>query len=190
MKTIPISTPGDNNMHLRKTMTTLWRQYLCNGCFVFAACCPVIAVAEPQNGFGAYVGYIGASENGVSSDGISIGVDAQFTINDSWSLNPYLMTSAEHSSAATTVSDELVGMQIRRWFGEWFAGVQLFAHDRLIVANGTAQNSAYGAAPGVLAGIEYPGGWGAEIQAETLENSATPGVLRNAVRLHLTYRWY
>lgn len=177
-------------MYPRKTIASNWRQYLFNGCIVFAACCPVIVFADPQNGFGAYAGFVGASENGVNSNGISIGADAQFTINDKWSLNPYLMASAEHSSASTTVSDELVGMQLRRWFGDWFAGVQLFSHDRLTIANGTTQNSAYGAAPGVLAGIEYPSGWGAEIQADAFENTTIPGVSRNAVRLHLTYRWY
>ena len=149
-----------------------------------------MAFAEPQNGFGAYVGFIGASENSVTSKGISVGVDAQFTINDKWSLNPYLMTSLEHSSVSTTVSDELVGMQFRRWFGDWFVGGQVFAHDRLIVANGTTQNSNYGIAPGVLMGVEYSSGWGAEIQADAFENSVTSGVYRNAVRLNFTYRWY
>ena len=177
-------------MQLRKILPDKWRQHLFSAFIVFGACGPVISYAEPQNGFGAYVGLIGANENGVSSNGVSLGVDAQFTINDYWSLNPYLMTSDEHSSASTTVSDELVGMQIRRWFGNWFVGGQVFAHDRLIYANGTTQNSAYGAAPGVLAGVEYSSGWGAEIQADTYESSSISGVMRNAVRLHLTYRWY
>ena len=177
-------------MQRRKTKTGNWRQHFHIGCIVISACCPAMANAGPQNGFGLYAGAIGASENGVSSKGLSIGVDAQFTINDNWSLNPFLMASAEHSSVSTTVSDELVGLQIRRWFGDWFVGGQVFAHDRLIVGNGTTQNSAYGVAPGVLAGVEYASGWGTEIQADTFENSTTAGVSRNAVRLHLTYRWH
>lgn len=191
MKSALGSTQGDHNMQLRKKMVDHWRQFLYTGCFALAVCCPAIAFATPQNGFGAYLGIIGASENSVTSNGTSVGVDAQFAINDNWSLNPYLMTSLEHSSVSTTVSDELVGMQVRRWFGDWFVGGQVFVHDRLIVANGTTQNSSYGAAPGVLAGVEYSNGWGVEIQADTFENSSlTPGVFRNAVRLHLTYRWY
>ena len=177
-------------MQLRTTIVDNWQQHLFASCIVFATCCPAIAYAVPQNGFGVYGGLIGATENGVTSNGLSIGVDAQFVINDSWSLNSFLMTSAENSSVSTTVSDELAGMQVRRWFGEWFVGGQIFAHDRLIVGNGTTQNSAYGAAPGALAGIEYASGWGGEIQVDAFENSMTPGVLRNAVRLHLTYRWY
>ncbi len=177
-------------MRLKKliTMRHSWQYFL--GGSLFAVCCTPIAQAAPQNGFGVYAGMIGASENGVASKGLSLGADAQFTIDDNWSLNPYLMASLEHSSASTTVSDELVGLQVRRWVGDWFIGAQVFAHDRLIVGNGSTQSSAYGVAPGVLAGVEYASGWGAEIQADTFENSTTAGVSRNAVRLQLTYRWH
>lgn len=177
-------------MQWRKIMTGGWRQYLHTSCVLVVACCPAIAHAEPKNGFGVYGGVIGASENGVTSKGVSVGLDAQFTLDDNWSLNPYLMASAEHSSVSTTVSDELVGLQVRRWFGDWFIGGQVNAHDRLIIGNGTTQSSAYGVAPGVLLGFEYASGWGAEIQADMFENSTTAGTMRNALRLHLTYRWY
>ena len=177
-------------MQLQKTMASKAHQYFCISCMAIAVCSQATAYAAPQNGFGVYGGVIGANENSATSKGLSLGTDAQFVINDDWSLNPYLMASAERSSTSTTVFDELVGLQVRRWFGEWFIGGQAFVHDRLIHGNGNTQASAYGASPGLVAGVEYASGWGAEVQADSFESTNTTGVRRNAVRLQLTYRWH
>lgn len=150
----------------------------------------VPAFASPKNGFGAYGGVIAASENGISSKGLSLGADAQFTINEAWSLNPYLMASVERSSSSNTVSDELVGVQLRYWFSEWFIGGHIFEHDRVFFGNGSSQNSSYGPAFGVVAGLESSTGWGALMQTDTFESTSVSGVKRNAFRLSLTYRWY
>jgi len=175
---------------MRKTIKDKRLQHLGIGCMVIVAYCPAITNAEPQNGFGFYGGVVGATENSVTSSGLSIGADAQFAFNNKWSLNPYIMTSMERSAISTTISDELLGLQLRRWFGDWFIGGHFFAHDRLNISNSTTQNSAYGLAFGVLAGVEYANGWGAEFQTDSFESGYYAGVFRNAVRLNLTYRWH
>lgn len=165
------------------------RKLLCI-CFIAASTfCSGIAAAVPQNGIGAYVGLISAKEGGSESKGLSFGMDAQFVSNDYWSLNPYLMVSDERDSASRTLADGLAGLQIRRWFDDWFVGGQFFVHDRLVFGSGNVQRSTYGPAMGVVAGFEYANGWGAEVQSDSFE-SASPGIRRNAVRLHLTYRWH
>lgn len=154
-----------------------------------AICCGV-ASAAPQNGIGAYAGLIGATENGTTSKGLSLGVGAQFVISNEWSLNPYLLVSAERAPDSKTVSDGLAGLHLRRWFGDWFVGAQVFVHDRIVSGSGNVQSSAYGLAAGALAGFEYASGWGAEVQTDSFESTNTTGVRRNAIRLHLTYRWH
>ncbi len=165
------------------------RKLLCIGFIVTAAICPGIAAAVPQNGIGAYVGLISASEGGSESKGLSLGMDAQFVSNDYWSFNPYLMASDERDSASRTLADGLAGIQVRRWFDDWFVGGQFFVHDRLIFGSGNVQSSTYGPAVGAVAGFEFAGGWGAEVQSDSFEPTS-PGIRRNAVRLQMTYRWY
>lgn len=146
-------------------------------------------VADPQNGFGVYAGVISAKEGSLSSHGLSLGADAQFTFSEQWSLVPYLMVSRESSGTAWSVSDDLAGLQVRRWFGEVFLGVQGLVHARLLLSNGTVERSAYGPAGGLVGGVELASGWGFELQTDWLENTNTIGTRRNAVRAHLTYRW-
>jgi hypothetical protein len=148
------------------------------------------AYAAPQNGIGAYAGIIAATEGGTGSSGLSLGMDAQFALSENLSLNPYLMLSAERDASSAGVADGLAGLQLRRWFGTWFAGGHMFEHDRVVYSNGSVQSSAYGIAGGLLAGVEYANGWGAEVQADLLESSNTSDNKRNAIRLNLTYRWF
>ncbi|MES1981819.1 MAG: hypothetical protein V4443_05015 [Pseudomonadota bacterium] len=167
-----------------------WQRSLCTGCIALSLTSLQTASASPQNGIGAYAGVISATEAGSASTGLSAGVDAQFVINDRWSLSPYLLISAERNSASTSVADGLAGVHVKRWFGDWFAGAQIFEHDRVIYGNGNAQSSAYGLGMGLLAGFEYASGWGAQVQADLLESSNISSSQRNAVRLHLVYRWH
>jgi hypothetical protein len=165
------------------------RKLLCIAPIAVLVICSGIAAADPQNGIGAYVGLIGAKEGGSESKGLSLGMDAQFASKDKWSLNPYLMVSAERDSASKTLADGLAGLQVRRWFDDWFVGGQFFVHDTLVFSNSTVQSSTYGPGMGIVSGFEYANGWGVEVQSESFEY-ASQGVPRNAVRLHLTYRWY
>lgn len=167
-------------------VTTLVNYCLQTALLVYSA----TVFATPQNGIGAYGGFISATEGSTGSSGLSLGMDAQFAVSENWSLNPYLMLSAERDSDSASRADGLAGLQLRRWFGEWFVGGHMFDHDRIVYSNGNTQYSAYGVAWGMLAGVEYANGWGAEVQTDTFESSNTSGILRNAIRLNLTYRWY
>ena len=148
------------------------------------------AEASPQNGFGAYLGVIGAREKTVNSLGLNTAIDAQFTVNEKYSLNPYLMISAEKNSDKNRVSDLIIGIQGRKWYQEKFVGVHLLLHTRVIYNHGHTLATAYGPGlGGILAGIEYPSGWGSEGQFNLLEGGPK-GQIRNAVTINLTYRWY
>ena len=170
-------------------VTSNLRKLLCIAFIVGLMICSGIALADPQNGIGVYVGLVGATEDGSESKGLSLGMDAQFANKGKWSLNPYLMISDERDSDSRNLSDGLAGLQIRRWFDNWFVGGQFFVHDTLVFNNSTVQSSTYGPGMGVVAGLEYTNGWGVEVQSESFEY-ASQGMPRNAVRLHLTYRWY
>lgn len=163
--------------------------FFCGGLVALSTLFSPFASSAPQNGMGVYLGVISASENTVASNGLSLGGDAQFALNNDWSLNPYLMLSAERDANSKTIADGLAGVSLRRWLGEWFVGGQVFEHDRLIIDNSAVQNSAYGLGGGIVAGIEYANGWGAAAQADFEPNYST-NTQRNALRVHLTYRWH
>jgi hypothetical protein len=163
---------------------------ICGAITVALACGANLAFAGPANGIGFYGGVIGASQAGVQSKGLSLGVDAQFMVNDNWSVNPYLMASAERDPDSTSLADGLAGVQLRRWFGDWFVGGHMFEHDLITFRDGRVSSSAYGLAFGPVAGFENAAGWGAAIQLDAFESTIEKGVRRNAVRLHLTHRWY
>ena len=149
---------------------------------------PLPVLAGPVSGFGIYLGPIGATEDSFETVGVGFGADAQFVINDSWSLNPFLMSSAERDTDSTitgTTADILVGLQLRYWSGNWFAGPQAFFHDKIIIDSGISE-SLYGPGLGVLAGYEAVSGWGVESQ---LDAGMAETEIRYALRLNLTYRW-
>lgn len=153
--------------------------------------CSCAASAAPMNGFGAYVGVVGAREAGQTSKGFSVGGDAQFVINDAWSLNPYLQVSAERVSKSVSASDSLAGIHVRRWIGNWFVGGQAFFHARVLIRDGSSENSTYGPGLGAVGGYEAANGWGTALQFDALEGQFLSSVnQRNAVRLHMTYRWH
>lgn len=147
------------------------------------------AAAAPENGVGLLLGGVAAQEDTMDSAGLSLGLDAQFAVDDRWSLNPTLLASAEKASSQRKVSDGMVGLQVRRWFGTAYVGLHAFYHVRVIVRDGTVSNSAYGVAGGLVGGYEGASGWGGQVQFDALENSGVPSVYRNAVRVHATYRW-
>jgi len=148
--------------------------------------------AEPVNGFGVTVGGVSASQGGLNSAGGSLGVDTQFAVNASWSLNPYLMVSLEKATATSQkVSDNLGGIQFRRWAGPVYFGPQIFFHDRLLINGGQVVSSQYGPGAGVVLGWEGARGWSMGAQLDALEAQFLNTVdRRNAVRVYLGYRWH
>jgi hypothetical protein len=160
-----------------------------NRLLVLAMVLAVPLQAGPENGFGASLGWVGASQGGVSSSGLSLGGDAQFVQDASWSYVPYLMVSLERG-AGQDRSDNLGGFQVRRWLGSFYVGPQLFFHDRLLFSQGRVASSQYGPGVGAVAGWEGPGGCCVGLQVDTLEGQFFASVdRRTAVRVTVGWRW-
>ena len=85
------------------------------------------AQAATDNGFAVYLGGVHSNDSDVygTGKGFALGVDAQFVVNDDWSLNPYLLISSETTGVnSLDVINGEGGLQARYWFGSWFLGPQ------------------------------------------------------------------
>ena len=154
------------------------------------------AQAAPDNGFGLYVGPIHSNDSGLygTSRGVSVGADAQFMVNDDWSLNPYLNMTSESTDQTFHLVNGTAGLQARRWFGgSWFLGAEYLFHDLLLRNNGTVESSIYGPGLGVAAGWESASHWSVMVEWDGLEGqgfSWSSGNNRNDVRVVVGYHWY
>ena len=159
---------------------------------VLALALPQALRADPVNGFGVTLGGVTASQGGLTSSGVSLGGDAQFVLDGAWSINPCLMVSLERASATgQNVSDNLGGIQFRRWLGPVYFGPQVFFHDRLLYGSGTVSSSQYGPGLGLVLGWEGAAGWSTGVQVDALEGQfLNPGDRRNALRVYAGYRWH
>jgi hypothetical protein len=165
------------------------------GCLVWVAVCAAIAIAGPQNGFGAYAGpvfheYASRFVSGVvthyESGGLNVAGDMQFVIDEKWSLNPSLELSAESVSGDITgsASNGVAAFQVRRWFGADFIGLQIGEYVTLL-STGSQSGTKYGAGFGFAAGHEREDGWsyGALVDFPVFTDIST------AIRLHVGYRF-
>lgn len=152
-----------------------------------------VARAEPQNGFGAYVGlaahaYAQAESDGsvtrYESGGLSVAGDMQFVVNPQWSLNPYLALSAESvfGDITGTASNGVAAFQVRRWSGDGYVAAQVGAYVTLL-STGSRSGTRYGLGYGFAIGRERPNGWGYGAVVDF------PLVIQAAGRLHISYRW-
>lgn len=156
---------------------------------------PNNAWADPGNGFGLYAGAIKATDGVLGGAGWSHGVtlagDAQFTISNSWSINPYLLVSAEHGDLGSE-SNNVAGLQLRYWMDEIFVAPQILFHDRMLHSHG--QGSTYGTGLGLAVGWEGDSGWILQLQYNTFEGQFYSGfsnrsTARSDFGLQLGYRW-
>ena len=147
--------------------------------------------ADPGNGFGFTLGGVSARQGGNSSSGVSLGGDAQFALNARWSLNPYLMVSYERCKALNqNLSDNLGGIQARRWFDQVYFGPHVFFHDRLLYTGGRVTSSQYGPGIGAVLGWEGVSCFSVGAQVDALVAQFLNSVdRRNAVRVYVGYRW-
>ena len=153
------------------------------------------ARAATDNGFAVYVGGVHSSDSDVygTSKGLALGVDAQFVVNDDWSLNPYLLISTETTDTSLDVINGEGGLQARYWIGSWFLGPQFLFHDTLLKQGSTVGQSLYGPAAGLSFGWESRSGWSVVLEANAFEKGTTQSVPKNNrsdVLLLVGYRWY
>jgi hypothetical protein len=153
------------------------------------------AQAAPDNGFGVYLGPVSSNDSSIygTGRGFGIGVDAQFMVNDSWSLNPYLLISSETTDRSFDVVNGEGGLQARYWMGPWFVGGQFLFHDMLLKQGGTVSTSDYSGAVGLAAGWESSSRWSVVLEMNALEKGSTyssSGNNRSDVLLLVGYHWY
>lgn len=104
------------------------------------------ALAAPGSGFGLNIGMANSSMNGTttpggiaysySSSGVSLGMDYQFALSDSFSVSPIFMISSGESlnstlqagtifsgaQAPNSAGHGIFGLQFRYWMGDVFIG--------------------------------------------------------------------
>lgn len=153
------------------------------------------ARAATDNGIAVYLGGVHSNDSDVygTGKGFALGVDAQFVVNEYWSLNPYLLISSETSDRSYDVINGEGGLQARYWLGSWFLGPQFLFHDMLLKQGGTVGQSLYGPAVGLTAGWESRSGWSVVLEANAFETGHTqsvPNNNRSDVLLLVGYRWY
>lgn len=152
------------------------------------------ARAATDNGFALYVGPVHVHDPTLGNDnGSALGVDAQFVVNDAWSLNPYLGISTDHPGNGYTSTNITGGLQARYWVGSWFIGAEYLYHDLLVSKGGLTQLSTFGPALGAAVGWEGENHWSVMLEWQGLEGQGlnwASGNTRSDVRVVVGYRWY
>lgn len=176
-----------------KSATLVWGLRL----FLATILCVSAGVAEaaPPNGFGFYVGPVSSHDGELygNGHGAGVGVDAQFAVNDRWSLNPYLFLSSESADQSYDVQNGEGGLQARYWVGSWFVAGQFLFHDMLLTQRGHVSSSLYGPGVGAAVGWESDTHWSVTLVANGLEYAHPPNgttSYRSDLLLLVGYRWY
>ncbi len=162
------------------------------------------AQAKPVAGFGLDAGLVASRMNDpvtgtYQSNGLSLGLDYQFAVSESLSINPFLMTSIESATGGTLLSGtrathDDVGLELRYWIGSAFIGGHLFAQTEVLahtVGNVTTSSTASGGGLGLVGGWEDPESglfvMGQLDGARVHQPTSTTKV--SEARLSIGYRW-
>lgn len=161
------------------------------------------AQAAPKSGFGLDAGLAtqhmtGPAAGSYQGTGVSIGIDYQIAVSDSFSINPFLMSSAENTSgnvtAGTKSAHGILGLQLRYWINDMFIGGHLASYSEVLsntTGNITTSTSVNGGGLGLVAGWEDPNGGlfvMGQLDSANLKYPATTNKL-SGFRLSLGYRW-
>lgn len=190
--------PGKNTLSFRPL-----RLLAITALLLFTVC----AHAMPNNGFGLYLGsaYRVQSENGLENgSGWTVGVDAQYDVNAHWSLNPYLQASDQSARENALFLPNgyinvrelngTMGLQARRWYGDWFLGAQYSVQTTHYGFNAYTQSDYWGAAWGLAAGWEGQSHWSVVLQWDGYSHFGYSPISRHYLdsmwRFTIGYRWY
>jgi hypothetical protein len=156
------------------------------------------AWAEPRNGFGLEAGPVwhrvstpgGDGTLRYESAGLGLVGDAQFVVNERWSLVPLLALTAErtHGDLSATASNGMAAFQLRRWWGDWFVGGHLGYYVELLEQPGSS-GTRYGPGAGAALGAERPGGLSWSVQLDLPRKLQVRGETRIALRAQLGWRF-
>ncbi|HEY1774050.1 MAG TPA: hypothetical protein VGH91_12760 [Gammaproteobacteria bacterium] len=164
---------------------------------VLAACLYAgTAHATPNNGFGVYLGALSSSDSSLygNSHGGLIAADAQFMVDEHWSLNPYLLLDSESTGQSFDINNYEGGLQARYWMGgDTFVAPQFLFHDTLLKKGGTVSSSLYGPGVGLAAGWEGDSHWSVMLAANIFRLAGaygSPATTRSEAMLLIGYHWY
>lgn len=153
------------------------------------------AEAAPDNGFGFYLGALSSRDSSLygNSNGGLVAVDAQFVLNERWSLNPYLLLDSESTGHSFDIENGEGGLQARYWVGgNTFVAPQFLFHDTLLKQGGTVSSSLYGPGIGAAAGWEGDNHWSVMLAANVFRLAGaygSPATTRSEAMLLVGYRW-
>lgn len=163
---------------------------------------------QPANGFGLFAGV--SSHNmkrepalvpDYSSSGLSLGIDYQFGVADSFSINPFLISAGERVSGGvsdSTAGHGILGVEGRFWFNpEFFLGAHIGSYTEVIQSNSSNVSTS---ASGGGAGLTF--GWENSAKGSSFDGIFVALQLDKAkirydnadtelsgARLHIGYRW-
>ncbi len=168
----------------------------------FAIFLSVHSVAENQDGFSLAVGpsahyanvtvFNQSSRQVYESVGVGVYGDAQFVLDERWSLNPYLQTAWEHSHGQlnTPLLNSEGGLQLRRWYNNFYLGGALnFSSEQVLQHQGIVRAD-FGPGVSAVFGWENPDGltYGLQLDAPQSGNGGVSH--RAAVAVWCGYRWH
>jgi hypothetical protein len=163
---------------------------------------------QPANGFGLFGGISSHSmtpQNSAAADysssGVSLGIDYQFGLADSFSLNPFLMSAGERVSGGisdATSGHGILGVEGRYWINsEYFLGAHVGSYSEVLQSNSSnVSTSASGGGFGLTVGWENNsrtsafGGIFVALQVDKAKihyDNADVGL--SGLRMHIGYRW-
>lgn len=164
--------------------------------------------ATAENGFGLYGGLASHTSEGVftsgptgtrfefTSSGLSIGIDYQFAIGDSFSISPFLVSSSESFSEKSNVFVEndggghaILGAQFRLWVEDIFIGAHVGRYSE-VIRFPAGDATANGPGAGIIAGWEGEKNLFFSIQYDQASmTGADVDIDLTGIRLHAGYRW-
>jgi hypothetical protein len=168
---------------------------------------PLAAQCEPMKGFGAFVGlashsgsvdYNSGGSSSFKSSGLSLGVDYQFPLNQTLSINPFLMSSSESvggdaGESYTSTGHGILGVELRYWAERFFVGAHIGNYSEVLIAtsgSGASDTSASAIGFGVTGGWQNDDGVFVAAQVDRADfkySNATHDT--TGLRLHIGYRW-
>lgn len=168
---------------------------------------PHVFAEQPANGFGLFGGVSSHSMSpsnasaDYSSSGLSLGIDYQFGLTDSFSLNPFLMSAGENVSGGITNSTAghgILGVEGRYWINsEYFLGAHIGSYSEVLQSNSSnVSTSASGGGLGLTAGWENNSKGGnfdgvfvvLQVDKAKIRYDGNDVGL-SGLRLHIGYRW-
>lgn len=163
---------------------------------------------RPANGLGLFGGLAShtmSPQNSAAADysssGVSLGLDYQFGLVDSFSLNPFLISAGERVSGGisnATAGHAILGIEGRYWINsEYFLGAHVGSYSEVLQANSSnVSTSASGGGLGLTAGWENDSkasafdGMFVAIQLDKAKiRYDNTDVQLSGLRLHVGYRW-